>query len=161
MSKDRPFDRVKDQLGYCGIWCGSCAGGNGVTQELTKKYEEFVKHNQIDKWALKDFDLNEFMKGLEFIQRMDLCPGCREGGGAPECTIRACAKSKGYEYCYECRQLKDCEKFIQLEAGLPEIKKELQQLDGKRKKEVIEEWTNELARKWPSCILGCPAMKVR
>ena len=161
MSKDRSFERVKDQLGYCGIWCGSCAGGNGVTQELTKRYEEFVKHNQIDKWAPKDFDFGEFMKGLESIQRMGLCPGCREGGGAPECTIRACAKGKRFEHCSECGQLEDCEKFEWLEASLPEIKKGLQQLKGKRKEEAIEEWTNELARKWPSCVLSCPALKGR
>jgi hypothetical protein len=159
MSEDRPFERVKDQIGYCGIWCGSCAGGNGVTQELTKRYEEFVKRNQIDKWAPKDFDLKEFMRGLGSIQKVKPCPGCREGGGAPECIIRACAKGKGYEYCYECGRLKDCDKFSSLEEGLPEIKKELQRLKGRRKETSMEDWTRELAGKWPSCILSCPAVE--
>ena len=161
MSEDRPFDRVKNQIGCCGIWCGSCPGGNGVTQELTKRYEEFVKLSQIEKWAPKDFDFGEFMKGLGSIQRMSLCPGCREGGGAPECTIRTCAKGKGYERCNECGQREDCKKFEWLEANLPEIKKGLQQLKGKRKEDALEEWTSELARKWPSCVLSCPALKGR
>jgi hypothetical protein len=99
------------------------------------------------------------MKGLESIQSMSLCPGCREGGGAPECIIRTCAKGKGYEHCNECGQLEDCRKFDWLEASLPEIKKGLMQL--KRKEDAIEEWTSELARKWPSCVLSCPALKGR
>jgi len=161
MSEDRPFERVKDQIGYCGIWCGSCAGGNGVPQELTKGYEEFVKRNQIDKWAPKDFDLKEFMKGLESIQRVKPCAGCREGGGAPECIIRACAEGKGYEYCYECGRLKDCDEFSSIEEGFPEIKKELQRLKGRGKETAIEDWTRELAGKWPSCILSCPTVEGR
>lgn len=159
MSENRPFDRVKNQIGYCGIWCGNCPGGNGVTQELTKRYEEFVKLSQIEKWAPKDFDFGEFMKGLGSIQSMSLCPGCMEGGGAPECTIRTCAKGKGHEQCNGCEQLEDCREFKVLEASLPEIKKGLMQL--KRKEDAIEEWTSELARKWPSCVLSCPALKGR
>jgi hypothetical protein len=159
MSENRPFDRVKNQIGCCGIWCGSCPGGNGVTQELTKRYEEFVKRSQIEKWAPKDFDFGEFMKGLGSIQSMSLCPGCMEGGGAPECTIRTCAKCKGHEQCNECEQLEGCREFKVLEASLPEIKKGLMQL--KRKEDAIEEWTIELARKWPSCVLSCPALKGR
>jgi hypothetical protein len=40
---DRPFENVRDQIGFCGIWCGSCAVGNGALRELTKRYEDVVK----------------------------------------------------------------------------------------------------------------------
>jgi hypothetical protein len=32
------FENVKSQIGFCGIWCGSCLGGNGAVLELTRKY---------------------------------------------------------------------------------------------------------------------------
>jgi hypothetical protein len=64
----KPFENVRNQIGFCGIWCGSCPGGNGVTIELTKKYEEFVKKNNLEKWAPKTFEFKEFMKGLVAIQ---------------------------------------------------------------------------------------------
>ncbi len=34
------FDRVKAQIGACGIWCGSCAVGNGSLRELSRRFEE-------------------------------------------------------------------------------------------------------------------------
>ena len=34
------LENVKDQIGYCGIWCGSCIVGNGALRELTRKYED-------------------------------------------------------------------------------------------------------------------------
>ncbi|NWG10261.1 hypothetical protein HXY33_00685 [Candidatus Bathyarchaeota archaeon] len=42
----RPFENIKNQIGYCGIWCGSCLGGNGATQELTRKYAQVTQHGQ-------------------------------------------------------------------------------------------------------------------
>jgi len=74
------FRNVENQIGYCGIWCGSCPGGNGVSMEFTKKYEDFVKKSQLEKWAPKTFDFSEFMKGLAAIQTMPSCTGCLKGG---------------------------------------------------------------------------------
>ena len=71
----KPFDNVKDQIGYCGIWCGSCVAGNGALKELTKKYAEIVDRYDLKDWAPKDFDFKEFRKGFSSIESMPVCPG--------------------------------------------------------------------------------------
>ena len=36
------FENVKAQVGYCGIWCGSCVVGNGALSGLTRRYRELI-----------------------------------------------------------------------------------------------------------------------
>jgi len=98
----KAFENVKGQIGYCGIWCGSCVVGNGLLRELTKRYGEIIKKYGLKKWAPQDFDFKEFEKGLSSIQNIALCPGCRKGGGKENCEIRACAAEKNIAECIEC-----------------------------------------------------------
>ena len=93
--KAETSENVKSQIGFCGIWCGSCMVGNGTLRELTKRYEEMTNAYGLGKWCPKDFDYGEFSKGLASIQRMPLCIGCLKGGGRDDCEIRACASNKG------------------------------------------------------------------
>jgi len=51
--KAEAFENVKSQIGFCGIWCGSCVVGNGALKELTKKYEEIIKGYGLKEWAPK------------------------------------------------------------------------------------------------------------
>ena len=37
------LENVKNQIGYCGIWCGSCIVGNGTLRELTDKYKDLTE----------------------------------------------------------------------------------------------------------------------
>ena len=62
------YENVKDQIGFCGIWCGSCVVGNGTLRKLTKKYKETVTAYGLPEWAPKDFDHAEFSQGLTSIQ---------------------------------------------------------------------------------------------
>lgn len=43
---------------------------------------------------------------MEFFSRTDSRPycqvPCREGGGIPQCSIRACAVAKGVRVCFDC-----------------------------------------------------------
>ena len=153
------FDNVKDQVGFCGIWCDSCSGGNGSIIELTKLYEEQVKNNHLELCAPKDFDLKEFMMGLSSIQKMSQCPGCHKGGGNPNCKIRLCAKERGVEDCSKCSQLQSCENFLELESELPDVRANLLKLRNTRHEEQIESWKNDLKSKWPHCILFCNSLK--
>ena len=73
--KAEAFENVKNQIGFCGIWCGSCVAGNGVLKELTRRYEQIIKMYGVDEWAPKDFDFGESTKGLASIQAMPLCLG--------------------------------------------------------------------------------------
>lgn len=75
MPDKKHFDNVEDQIGYCGIWCGSCVAGNGVLQELTERYDRIIKDYDLEQWAS--------------IQNMPLCPGCLKGGGRDDCEIGA------------------------------------------------------------------------
>ena len=155
------FENVKNQIGVCGIWCGSCLGGNGAVQELTRKYEQIIKRSQsaLEKWAPKEFNFNEFVKGLACIQAMSLCPGCRKGGGNPACKIRICALKKNLISCSQCDGLAECRNFESLEQGHPKIKEELRKIKNVEQKEVVEKWVNELKAKWPHCVLLCETTK--
>ena len=153
--KPRPFDNVKNQIGFCGIWCGSCPAGNGAIVELTGKYEEIVKENQLEKWAPKDFDFKEFMKGLASIQTMPLCRGCLKGDGRPNCEMRVCASNKKINDCSECDQPTACKNLKTLQkmrtgayhAGL------FVKTENVDRQELIEKWTAKLKGKWPCSIL--------
>ena len=155
MSKTKHFDNVKDQIGYCGIWCGSCVAGNGVLQELTRRYEKIITNYDLEQWAPKDFDFKEFAKGLESIQNMPLCSGCLKGGGRDDCEIRACALDKNLADCSQCDRPDECENVKLLEtmqqgalkAGL------MVKTENIDRNELLEKWTEQLETAWPSSIL--------
>jgi hypothetical protein len=149
------FQNVKDQIGFCGVWCGSCVVGNGALRELTKRYEQVIKAYGLEEWGPKEFDFREFRKGLTSIQNMPLCQGCRKGDGKPNCEFRACALSKGIEECSDCDQATVCMYSEALKkmregafrAGL-DVKTD--KIDSRK---LIERWTAELMSKWPHLIL--------
>lgn len=153
--KVKPFEDVRNQIGYCGIWCGSCVVGNGTLRELTKRYEEIIKGYGLEEWAPKDFDFKEFSKGLASIRDMPLCRGCLRGDGNPNCQIRACALKNNVEDCAECDRPTECDNVERLQrmrtgaldAGL------MVKTEKVVREKLIERWTTELRRRWPSCIL--------
>jgi hypothetical protein len=155
MSKTKHYDNVKDQIGCCGIWCGSCVAGNGVLQELTKRYHEIITNYGLEQWAPKDFDYREFAKGLESIQNMPPCPGCLKGGGRDDCEIRTCAKNKNLADCSECDRPDECENVKLLEtmqqgalkAGL------MVKTENIDRRALLEQWTEHLKNTWPSSFL--------
>jgi hypothetical protein len=151
----KSFEYVKDQIGYCGIWCGSCVVGNGALRELTRRYEEIVEDYGLEGWAPEDFDFGEFSKGLASLEAMPLCQGCLEGGGNSDCQLRACAVSKGLTDCNDCDQPEVCgnrERLERMRTGA--LDAGLMVKTGKGDgRELIEMWTEELKDRWPSSIL--------
>ena len=153
--KAESFENVKNQIGFCGIWCGSCVVGNGALRELTKRYEDMVKRYGLEEWAPKDFDFKEFMKGLGSIQAIPLCQGCLKGGGRTDCEMRACASNKKINDCSQCNQPTKCKnsEILQhmrsgaLDAGL------MVKTENVDRQKLIEKWTAELKNKWSSYIL--------
>lgn len=152
------FENVKNQIGACGIWCGSCIVGNGVLRELTRRYEGLIQRYGLKEWGPKEFDFGQFAKGLTSIQTMPLCQGCRKGDGKPNCDFRACASSKGIEECSKCPQPTTCKHSQALKkmregalrAGL-NVKTSV--MDSHK---LIDKWTAELKGKWPHLILFLP-----
>jgi len=149
----KPYDEVRNQVGYCGIWCGGCPGGNGSVQELTKRYEKFIVESQVEPYASKDFNFEEFKKGLASIQCMSSCTGCLKGGGNPNCEIRMCAKTKGYINCCDCPSFDGCSKFEELEKLMKDIKSNLKKMKEVCRHSYIRDQERELALKWPYSIL--------
>jgi hypothetical protein len=147
------FGNVRDQVGFCGIWCGSCVAGNGAVLELARRLGELVEKNNLEKWAPKDFDFKEFKKGLASIGGMKSCPGCRKRDGNPACKVRICALARQTDDCSQCEKLAECENFEALQKGHPMIKKELMETRGIERDLLVKKWTEELKTKWPHCIL--------
>ena len=156
--KAESFENVKDQIGSCGIWCGSCVAGNGVLRELTGRYEEVIRAYGLQEWGPKEFDFREFMKGLRSIQEMPLCQGCRKGDGKPNCEIRACASSKKINDCSECDQSSACKNSEALQK-MREGKRDaglLVKTEDVDRRRLIRKWTSGLKSTWPHSILFMP-----
>lgn len=151
----KAFENVQHQIGFCGIWCGSCVVGNGTLTKLTTRYQEIIRAYDIGEWGPKDFDFEEFLRGLASIQAMPLCPGCLQGGGREACEMRACASSRQIADCTTCREFPECSQAKPLEmmrsgaldAGLF-VKSANLDRHG-----LIEKWTAELRSRWPCSIL--------
>ncbi len=149
------FENVKDQIGYCGIWCGSCIVGNGTLREMTEKYKNLTETYDLKDWGPKDIDFAQFYKWLESIQKMDLCAGCRKGGGRDNCEMRRCAKEKDLDNCTLCEEFERCSNTEMLNhmrsgalaAGLYVLSK------GENKKEFIKQKYSELKNRWPCCVI--------
>ncbi len=149
------FSSVKDQIGCCGIWCGSCVVGNGVLRYLTDKYGELLKTYGLHEWGPTDFDWSEFRRCMGSLAAVRVCVGCRKGGGRDNCEMRACASKKGLDECAACGERGACNHGGILEhmrtgavaAGL------FVKTDETDKQRLIEEWTAELRKRWPSCVL--------
>lgn len=102
------FANVRDQIAYCGLWCGSCSVGNGMINELARSLEKSVKDYGIEEWGPKEIDYAGLHKGLASIQAMPPCPGCLKGGGRTNCEIRACATAKHLKECIGCTDAASC-----------------------------------------------------
>jgi hypothetical protein len=149
------LENVKHQLGFCGIWCGSCIVGNGTLTELTKKYKDLIVAYGLPEWGPKDFDHDEFTKGLDSLEEIAPCAGCLKGGGRDHCEMRICASHRKLPDCTACADFPSCEHadILQhirkgaLEAGLFVKEK------GGDRSERMTKWADELKSIWPCCIL--------
>jgi hypothetical protein len=121
---------VESRMAYCGIRCGDCGLGSGEFAATAGKTAEFIEHYRLAEWSGfvpggADLDVPAIKKGLDWIASSVGCPGCQNGGGPPQCTIRNCAKSLGYESCAACDLLDACGKFDWLGEKVPELKRNL------------------------------------
>jgi hypothetical protein len=142
-------DRIKNQAGPCGIVCVSCPLGCGTVAECagrTKKnivdcqipmWSPFVPGGEVIDWAAVD-------KGLDWMEKYAVCAGCGNGGGPPDCTIRICARERGYELCSSCSDLDTCTKFEWLKEHGSELKGKLKENLGLSKEEYIKKMMNQM-----------------
>ena len=155
----KAFENVKDQIGYCGIWCGSCIVGNGALKELTRKYAFVLEGYGIDGWGADEAGFNgkELMKSLEAIQKIPICRGCLKGGGKSNCEIRACATSKKLADCTECSDFMKCENreaLSNVRTGALKVGMTAKtEKDEASRQQLIKKWTAEISEKFPSCVV--------
>ena len=50
------FRNVFDQVGFCGIWCGSCVVGTGALMQLASRYRDICESYGLGHWGGSDFD---------------------------------------------------------------------------------------------------------
>ncbi len=149
------FENVRDQIGSCGIWCGSCIVGNGTLQELTRRYKELIAAYGLQEWGPKDFDYRELLKGLESIEKAPLCSGCLRGGGRDSCEMRSCAEHKRISGCHTCAAMVDCkhtELLNHMRSGAIKAGLFVKTEDVDRQ-QLIKNWTAELRIRWPCSVL--------
>jgi hypothetical protein len=155
----KAFENVKNQMGYCAIWCGSCIVGNGALKETTKKYEHIIDGYGIDEWgaAEQGFNGQELMKALKGIQNIPICKGSRKGGGNLSCKIRPCATNKRLNDCTECEEFMKCENrepLAKVRTGAFNVGMVIKtDKDKASHQQLIEKWTAQLRNKWPCNIL--------
>jgi len=156
----KAFQSVKNQIGYCGLWCGSCIVGNGTLKELTKNYEHLIQGYGINEWGATNFDGKEFMKGLTSVQALPVCVGCLKGGGNDQCKIRPCASNKKISDCItKCDQQKTCinrEALQKVRAGALSVGMILTTDQDRNvdRQQLIKKWTAQIKDKFPNCVIN-------
>ena len=153
--RTQAFENVRDQIGSCGIWCGSCIVGNGTLQELARRYKELIAVYGLEEWGPKDFDYKELLKGLGSIQNIPVCAGCLKGGGRDSCEMRSCAEHRKISGCHMCTELVECkhaELLNHMRSGAIKAGLFVNTEDVDRQ-QLIEKWTVKLRTHWPCSIL--------
>ncbi len=149
------FENVRNQIGSCGIWCGSCAVGNGVLRELTQRYHRLIEAYGLKSWAPAGLDYDEFVQGLYAIGAEAVCGGCRQGGGRDACPLRACAAGRRTDHCAECIDSPACahaEDLRGMRTGARSAGLFIRPTHADRQR-LLNQWTRGLRWSWPSSIL--------
>lgn len=107
-SRRMAFDKVKGQIGPCGLWCGSCAYGNGTIRDLSRRLESAARDYGIEEWGPSSVDYQDLHRYIAAIAEHEPCPGCLMGGGRADCEMRACSRQKGLRECSECAEEGTC-----------------------------------------------------
>jgi len=127
-----------DLLTYCGLYCGLCAQRGRIPRQATALRESMVKEGY-EFWAKELPRFSEFWKFLSNLcDPNKSCPGCRQNGGPPFCSIRKCARDSKIDTCVFCGKY-PCERIIEVARGYPTLI-----ADGKRMKDIgLEAWIDE------------------
>lgn len=115
---------------YCGL-CDDCQLGHPSFLETVSQMKEYVDRFRANLWlhcfaGQEGFSFVEFRRGLDWFLSHTECPGCLDGRGLDDCPIRRCARERGMEHCFQCPDLKGCDRFDHLLVEFPDVKTNLQ-----------------------------------
>ncbi len=114
----------KEQLAYCGFYCGDCLGFTGVIADAAKDFKITLDKFQFDQTAKCVFpdQLHNYDRFYEMIKFMTglKCPMICRQRQDPDvtCEVRKCCIDKGFYACYECNDFETCDKLKSLMDGL-------------------------------------------
>lgn len=112
-------------VGYCGLYCGTCASYTQRISNVAKELRRELRKGKLDaKIAavmakVPGFEaFKHYEKGYELLgamMKIRCSKSCRQGGGPPGCQIKKCAKKKRLAGCWECDDFVGCKTLAVLE----------------------------------------------
>ncbi len=106
----------KEDIAYCGLNCKDCRERFQDIRETAALLQEKMEKVNFSEMAkaipFMKRKYKGYLKSMEFFK--EECPGCRNKGGNPFCSIRKCATKHGYFTCAECETEYPCKKFDML-----------------------------------------------
>lgn len=144
----------RELTSFCGLWCGDCIPSNERLYTLTAELRALLAQTDFKNYAaLKSTkiaafqDYEVFLSVLNAFEKLQCYDGCRKGprsaaGCAKDCEIRACAREKGLEGCWDCDACPTCGIIKKMEKSHPDIKRNLAMIQ----KHGIEHWKDYRGR---------------
>jgi mannose-6-phosphate isomerase-like protein (cupin superfamily) len=136
----------REQTACCGLCCGDCIPSNRplfdaaekLKQELEKcQFGAYAKYKSKSNRAFADFGI--FQEVLDALLTLPCSKPCSQGGGRPDCPIRACACGKGMDGCWKCTASETCTLLEPLSAAHGDtVKHNLRAI----KQHGVENWTH-------------------
>ena len=107
-----------ESVTYCGLYCELCAARSRIPQRAAALLAAMADEG----WPFWGHTIPGFEQFWPFLDNLarDGCPGCRAGGGDPQCQIRLCAREGGWELCSQCPDF-PCEQVEALAARYPTL----------------------------------------
>jgi hypothetical protein len=123
---------------YCGLYCGLCAQRGRIPQQASM-LRETMRREGYEYWGTEVPGFDAFWQFLGTLCEPETsCPGCRQDGGPPFCTLRKCARERGLEVCVQCDEY-PCRRVLGIAKGYPTLI-----ADGQRMREIgLEAWIEE------------------
>lgn len=125
-------------LTICGLYCNLCSQRARIPQQARALRDTLAKEG-FDQWGQNMPNFKEFWTFLnQWSDIKNACPGCRQGGGNPECDIRQCAHEKKVDMCPHCDEY-PCQRIQELNGVYPTLV-----ADGRRLKDIgTDAWIAE------------------
>lgn len=123
---------------YCGLYCDLCGQRARIAPQADALRESMAKEGY-EFWGKEIAGFTDFWRFLTNLADPEkACPGCRQDGGPPFCTIRKCAREKGLELCVDCEEY-PCRRIHAIAEGYPTLLSESKRI----KKIGIDAWIEE------------------
>jgi len=96
----------KKVISYCGEYCHKCDWHAGRIKKPADQLLRLIKKRpELRGWIKEGCDLDNFIKGLEWLSESGLCTyTCKAGSGWKDCPVRECCETKGFSFCFECKE---------------------------------------------------------